>query len=143
VTRSGFAFLRPAQAAGLGNGAWPQVLEVLVFALPLLAGLSAGAAAISASFASVAFSGVPRLAAQRPKGTRQSGRAFSIKFGNFSFTSQKTNGATLAKVGHGLTLSVKGQGMQLEYANGCYTYTMNGTPHGTSAPKVATGSWRR
>ena len=31
------------------------------------------------------------------------------------------------KVGHGLTLSVKGQGLQLEYANGCYTYTVNGT----------------
>ena len=52
---------------------------------------------------------------------------FSIKFGNFSFTSQKANGGTLVKVGHGLTLSVKGQGMQLEYANGCYTYTVNGT----------------
>ena len=57
MTRSGFAFLRAAQAAGLGNGAWPQLLEVLVFALPLLAGLSAGAAAISARFASLAFSG--------------------------------------------------------------------------------------
>ncbi len=58
VTRSGFAFLRAAQAAGLGNGAWPHLLEVLVFALPLLAGLSAAAAAVSAIFASVAFSGV-------------------------------------------------------------------------------------
>ena len=52
---------------------------------------------------------------------------FSIKFGNLSFTTKQINGGTLVKVGQGLTLSVKGQGMQLEYANGCYTYTVNGT----------------
>jgi hypothetical protein len=51
VTRSGFAFLQAPQAAGLGNGAWPRLLAVLVFALPVLAGLSAGVGASARVFA--------------------------------------------------------------------------------------------
>jgi hypothetical protein len=58
ATRSGFAFVRAVQAAGLGSGAWPHLFAVLVFALPLLAGLSSAAAAVRAFFASAAFLGV-------------------------------------------------------------------------------------
>jgi hypothetical protein len=57
VTRSGFALVRAAKAAGLGNGAWFHLLGVLVFALPLLAGLSAAGAIVNARFASAVFLG--------------------------------------------------------------------------------------
>ena len=58
MTRSGFGFVRAAQAAGLGNGAWPHLLGVLVFALPILAGLSVAAGVVNAKIASTAFLGV-------------------------------------------------------------------------------------
>jgi hypothetical protein len=51
----------------------------------------------------------------------------SIQFGNLSFTTKPVDGGTLVKVGSGLTLSVKAHGVDVEYANGCYTVTSTGT----------------
>jgi hypothetical protein len=51
----------------------------------------------------------------------------SIQFGNLSFTTQQVDGGTLVKVNQGLTVTVKDRGVELEYGNGCYTYTVMGT----------------
>jgi hypothetical protein len=54
----------------------------------------------------------------------------SIQFGNLSLSTEPVDSGTLVKVGSGLTLSVKAHGMDLEYANGCYTVTgTNATEH--------------
>ena len=50
----------------------------------------------------------------------------NIQFGNLNFTTEQVDGGTLVKLGKGLTVTVKGQGRELEYANGCYTYTAQG-----------------
>lgn len=46
VTRSAFAFVRATAGAGLGNLVEARLLEVAVLALPVLAGLTCGAAVI-------------------------------------------------------------------------------------------------
>jgi hypothetical protein len=51
----------------------------------------------------------------------------SIQFGNLSFTTQPVDGGTLVKIGSGLTVSVKARGVDVQYANGCYTVTGPGT----------------
>ncbi len=56
----------------------------------------------------------------------------SIKFGNLSFSTEAADSGTLVKVDDGLTLNVKAHGVNVEYANGCYTVTGSGAPH-TSA----------
>lgn len=50
-----------------------------------------------------------------------------IQFGNLNFTTEPTDGGTLVKLGQGLTVTIEGQGTVLQYANGCYTYTVEGT----------------
>ncbi|HTV12943.1 MAG TPA: hypothetical protein VME20_13910 [Acidimicrobiales bacterium] len=50
----------------------------------------------------------------------------SVQFGNLSFTTEPLGSGALVKVGNGLTVGVNAHGMDLEYANGCYTVTGTG-----------------
>jgi hypothetical protein len=50
----------------------------------------------------------------------------SIHFGNLIFTTQAVDGGALVKIGNGLTLNLKVHGVDVEYANGCYTVTGQG-----------------
>lgn len=47
MSRSAFGFVRAVGAAGLGNGAEARLLQVAVFALPVLAGLACGSSVLS------------------------------------------------------------------------------------------------
>ncbi|MGD0810997.1 MAG: hypothetical protein ABSA91_15005, partial [Acidimicrobiales bacterium] len=47
----------------------------------------------------------------------------NIQFGNLSFTTQSVGGGTLVKIGSGLSLNVAAHGVDVQYANGCYTVT--------------------
>jgi len=51
-----------------------------------------------------------------------------IKFGNLGFSTEAVDSGTLVKVDDGLTLSVKAHGVNVKYANGCYTVTGSGAP---------------
>jgi hypothetical protein len=51
----------------------------------------------------------------------------SISFGNLAFSTQAVDSGTLVKVDNSLTLSVKAHGVDVEYANGCYTISGNGS----------------
>ncbi|MGA3218647.1 MAG: hypothetical protein ABSE77_06165 [Acidimicrobiales bacterium] len=50
----------------------------------------------------------------------------SITFGNLSFTTQSLNDGTLVQVGQGMTVNVSAHGVQVNYANGCFTATYQG-----------------
>ena len=47
----------------------------------------------------------------------------NIQFGNLNFTTQSVDGGTLVKIGSGLSLNVAAHGVDVQYANGCYTVT--------------------
>lgn len=61
ATRSGYAFVRAAQAATMVHGPWAHLLGWSVLALPLLAGFSGAAAVLRAGRASLVFCGVTGL----------------------------------------------------------------------------------
>jgi ABC-type dipeptide/oligopeptide/nickel transport system permease component len=61
ASRSAYAFVRAAQAAGLFQGLWAHVLRWSVLAVPVLAGFSAAAAVLGAARASVVFCGLAGL----------------------------------------------------------------------------------
>jgi hypothetical protein len=61
ATRSGFAFLRAASAAGLLGTTGAHVFEEFVFALPALAALSCAAAVLGTPFVSAISSGIAGL----------------------------------------------------------------------------------
>jgi len=63
ATRSGYGFVRAAQAAGIFHGSWAHVLGLSLLALPVLAGLSGAAAVLRAYKASVVFCGLAGLVA--------------------------------------------------------------------------------
>jgi hypothetical protein len=61
ATRSGYAFVRAAQAAGLVHGPWAHVLGWSVLALPVLAAFSCASAILRAGRTSALFSGLAGL----------------------------------------------------------------------------------
>ncbi|HUB71493.1 MAG TPA: hypothetical protein VL984_13825 [Acidimicrobiales bacterium] len=61
ATRSGYTFVRAAQAAGLLQGPWAHVLDWSLLAVPVLAGLSGAAAVMQAWKASVLFGALAGL----------------------------------------------------------------------------------
>ena len=62
ATRSGYGFVRAAQAAGLLDGPWAHVLRWSLLAVPVLAGLSGAAAVLRAGKASAVSCGLAGLA---------------------------------------------------------------------------------
>jgi len=50
----------------------------------------------------------------------------SIAFGNLTFTTQSLNDGTLVQIGKGMTIDVSARGVQVNYANGCFTATYQG-----------------
>ena len=61
ATRSGYGFVRAAQAAGILHGPWAHVLGWALLAVPVLAGSSGAAAVLRAARASVVFCGLAGL----------------------------------------------------------------------------------
>jgi hypothetical protein len=61
ATRSGYGFVRAAQAAGILHGPWAHVLGWSLLAVPVLAGSSGAAAVLRAGKASVVFCGLAGL----------------------------------------------------------------------------------
>lgn len=62
ATRSGYGFVRAAQAAGLLGGPWAHLLRWSLLAVPVLAGLSAAAAVLRARKAAAVSCGLAGLA---------------------------------------------------------------------------------
>ncbi|MGP8204494.1 MAG: hypothetical protein ACLQVK_00295 [Acidimicrobiales bacterium] len=61
ATRSGYGFVRAAQAAGILHGPWAHVLGWSLLAVPVLAGSSGAAAVLRAGKASAVFCGLAGL----------------------------------------------------------------------------------